>query len=85
MDMGSEWDPLLADDNSSGKVVRCVYSQTLNLTRDPPEGIFAMIDEHRATIVHTLICGPRDTVYDGGFFYFLLRFPNDYPFSPPKV
>ena len=32
-----------------------------------------------------LIIGPFDTPYEGGFFQFLLRFPPNYPFSPPRV
>jgi ubiquitin-conjugating enzyme E2 Z len=29
--------------------------------------------------------GPFDTPYEGGYFYFILRFPPDYPYSPPRV
>ena len=35
--------------------------------------------------VHALITGPMDTPYEGGFFYFLVRFPTDYPSSCPCV
>ena len=35
--------------------------------------------------VHALITGPFSTPYEGGFFYFVFRFPTTYPFDPPKV
>jgi ubiquitin-conjugating enzyme E2 Z len=36
-------------------------------------------------IIHALINGPFDTPYEGGFFYFILRCPPNYPFQPPRV
>lgn len=44
-------------------------------TRGPPLAIGVQ--------VHALISGPSDTPYEGGFFYFLLKVPPDYPSSPP--
>lgn len=32
-----------------------------------------------------LISGPSDTPFEGGVFEAELRFPRDYPLSPPKV
>ena len=36
-------------------------------------------------LVHALIIGPFDTPYEGGFFYFIINFPDDYPHQPPKA
>lgn len=32
-----------------------------------------------------LVIGPEETPYDGGFYFFELEFPNDYPLQPPRV
>ena len=55
------------------------------LFNDPLPGIFAIPDEFNATIIHAIIVGPFGTPYEGGFFYFVLNFPDDYPHQPPKV
>jgi ubiquitin-conjugating enzyme E2 Z len=34
---------------------------------------------------YAMIVGPEDTPYYGGFYFFVLDFPANYPFSPPKV
>ena len=31
------------------------------------------------------LTGPTETPYDGGIFDLDIRFPLDYPFSPPKI
>jgi ubiquitin-conjugating enzyme E2 D/E len=31
------------------------------------------------------LLGPKDTSYKGGFFFFQVEFPEDYPLKPPKV
>lgn len=35
--------------------------------------------------LHALLTGPFDTPYEGGFFYFLIRCPPDYPIRAPRV
>lgn len=32
-----------------------------------------------------MIVGPADTPYEHGFFFFLFKFPESYPYDPPKV
>lgn len=31
------------------------------------------------------VLGPPDTLYEGGFFNAVLKFPKDYPQSPPEM
>jgi len=49
------------------------------------DGVFVTFDDVNLTKVHALIVGPPDTPYEGGFFYFVLDIPDDFPNQPPKV
>ena len=49
------------------------------------DGIFVVPDEEKMTKLHALIVGPPDSPYDGGFFYFLITLPPDYPIKHPAV
>uniref|UniRef100_A0A0A9YW64 Ubiquitin-conjugating enzyme E2 Z n=1 Tax=Lygus hesperus TaxID=30085 RepID=A0A0A9YW64_LYGHE len=95
---GSDWDPqseknihavLLATSHLS---TSCTAPFLLRIKRDmmaiyndPPPGILVLQDEHDMTIIHALITGSFDTPYEGGFFYFIVRCPPDYPIKPPHV
>lgn len=48
-------------------------------------GIYCIMDEEDITMMRAMIVGPKDTPYEGGCYYFLFRFPKNYPFSPPTV
>eukprot|EP00900_Chrysochromulina_parva_P024407 jgi/Chrpa1/65/Chrysochromulina_OHIO_Genome00000170-RA len=47
--------------------------------------VFALPEESNIHHWHALILGPPCTPYSFGMFHFDLRFPSDYPNSPPKV
>ena len=49
------------------------------------QGIWYAPDEADSTSGKALIRGPENTPYEGCLLLFSFRFPNDYPFSPPKV
>ncbi|CAI8058283.1 Ubiquitin-conjugating enzyme E2 Z [Geodia barretti] len=53
--------------------------------KDPPHGICVIPDKDNITTVHAMITGPFETPYEGGLFHFFVRFPPNYPFSPPRV
>jgi ubiquitin-conjugating enzyme E2 Z len=57
----------------------------MSIYNEPPPGLFVVPDEDDMTIIHALITGSFDTPYEGGFFYFLIRCPSDYPIRPPRV
>ena len=48
-------------------------------------GIYYAHDEEDILKGSAMIVGPSDTPYMGGFYYFLLDYPTDYPHTPPKV
>lgn len=56
--------------------------QTSNLNEN---GIYIEFDEKNMFNAKALIVGPSDTIYECGFLFFDITFPNNYPFSPPEV
>jgi ubiquitin-conjugating enzyme E2 Z len=49
------------------------------------QGIYYIHDDTDILKGYAMIVGPIDTPYFGGFYFFELNYPNDYPHSPPKV
>jgi len=48
-------------------------------------GIYYMHDDEDMLKGYALIIGPSDTPYFGGFFFFEIQYPTNYPHSPPHV
>jgi len=48
-------------------------------------GIYYIHDDTDMLKGYAMIVGPEDTPYFGGFYFFKLSYPTDYPHSPPKV
>jgi len=83
-------------ENSGSKVIsKVITKETIQrllkdvkqIIRHPltDNGIYYSHDESDMMKGYALIIGPADTPYFGGFYFFKLDFPYDYPFSPPKV
>jgi len=49
------------------------------------QGIYYKHDDTDMLQGYAMIVGPSDTPYFGGFYFFQIIYPNDYPHSPPKV
>jgi ubiquitin-conjugating enzyme E2 Z len=47
-------------------------------------GIFLDYNTDDLTIMRLLIIGPENTPYQGGFYFFNVNIPPNYPFIPPK-
>jgi ubiquitin-conjugating enzyme E2 Z len=48
-------------------------------------GIYYIHDETDMMKGYALIIGPSDTPYFGGYYFFKIEYPKDYPHSPPLV
>ena len=48
-------------------------------------GIYIEFDEDNFLKAKAMIVGPKDSLYEGGFLFFNINFPKNYPFSPPDV
>ncbi|XP_054280668.1 ubiquitin-conjugating enzyme E2 Z-like [Macrosteles quadrilineatus] len=85
----ADWNPLAPFNDEEGNpppsCLLRIKRDMMAIYHEPPPGILVVPDDQNMTVVHALITGAFDTPYEGGFFYFILRFPPDYPIRPPKV
>ena len=49
------------------------------------QGIFIEFNEENMLQSKAMIIGPPDSLYEGGYLFFNIDFPKNYPFSPPDV
>ena len=48
-------------------------------------GIYCSFSDDNMYNVKAMIIGPKDTPYEGGFYFFDINFTSQYPMQPPKV
>ncbi|CAF4387420.1 unnamed protein product [Rotaria sp. Silwood2] len=86
--MRNPWDPLHSSDwDRQLPNATCLARIKRDITgvfKDPPPGVFIAPDPDNITKIHALVVGPFDTPYEGGFFYFIIRCPPDYPIRAPR-
>jgi len=57
-----------------------------NILSDPVEGFTVeLIDEANMFDWKVYLEGPKDTLYEGGVFQLTMKFPSDFPMSPPEL
>ena len=71
-----------AHQNGSLKILQNEFS---DLIRDPPEGFRVEPDQSDFFTWHVGIFGPPETLFAGGYYKAILRFPLDYPYRPPTL
>ena len=62
------------------KDMRAIEEQQLNSL-----GIYIHFNEENILEANAMIVGAKDSLYEGGFLFFKIKFPKNYPFSPPDV
>ena len=62
------------------KDIKEISNQKLNSL-----GIYIQFNEDNFLEAKAMIVGPKDSLYEGGFLFFNINFPKNYPFSPPDV
>jgi ubiquitin-protein ligase len=67
------------------KVLPRIMRDLKQLRKEAPEDMMVVPDEADFTRIHVVLTGPADTPYEGGFFYFTLDCPPNYPEAPPKA
>ncbi|TDL26995.1 ubiquitin-conjugating enzyme [Rickenella mellea] len=73
---------------NSSTALRRLMTEYKQLTANgSPDGMFTAgpISESDFFTWEALICGPKDTPFEGGIFAAKLTFPSDYPLSPFKM
>ena len=71
----------------STKAVKRILQDIENISKDDirSQGIFYEFDESNISQGTALVIGPSDTPYEGGFYFFSVKFPPNYPFDPPAM
>jgi len=71
----------------SKEAMRRIISDIKQIKTSPltEHGIYYEHDETDMLFGKALIIGPSDTPYENGFYLFKIRFPPNYPYSPPKL
>jgi ubiquitin-conjugating enzyme E2 Z len=70
---------------SGNKTVMRIVQDVFDFNKNKPEGIYLYVDKNNLMKQYALIIGPKDTPYFGGFFFFEITYPEDYPKKSPHV
>jgi len=66
--------------------IRALQSELKRIQDEPVEGFRVnLINDDNLFEWEVAIFGPPDTLYAGGYFKAHMKFPNDYPYSPPSI
>ena len=65
------------------KAIKVINNHYKLFNEDPVDGVSIGFKDGDLFTWNLTIQGPRDTLYEGGFFRARMTFPKDYPFNPP--
>lgn len=75
----------MAASSSSSSAIRALQMELKSLQTSPVEGFTVSCDDENIFKWTVAIFGPPGTIYQGGYFKAQLKFPNNYPYSPPTM
>jgi ubiquitin-conjugating enzyme E2 Z len=67
------------------KSVMRIIQDIYDFNNNKPDGIYLHIDKKNVMKQYALIIGPSDTPYFGGYFFFEIEYPQNYPETSPKI
>lgn len=62
-----------------------IMNDIVDFNENKPEGIYLYFDKKNIKTQYSLIMGPDETPYFGGYFFFEIIYPDEYPKNSPKV
>ncbi|CAB3407945.1 unnamed protein product [Caenorhabditis bovis] len=71
--------------STSAGALRALALELKNLQSQPVEGFTIDANEDNLFVWTVGIYGPPKTLYQGGYFKASIRFPSNYPYSPPSM
>jgi ubiquitin-conjugating enzyme E2 R len=76
----------LGHGHGPSSAVRALALELKGLQDDPLEGIRSkLVNDENLFEWEVALFGPPDTLYQGGYFKAQMKFPVDYPYSPPSI
>ena len=71
--------------NFNKSTILRIMNDIVDFNENKPEGIYLYVNKKEITKQYALIIGPENTPYFGGFFFFEIIYPDDYPKKSPQV
>lgn len=77
----------MSDTYISDESRKRLLKDVIDIVKNPitDQGIYYVHSDTNMLEGYGMIIGPKDTPYSDGFYFFKFDFPNNYPFSPPKL
>lgn len=75
--------PVVISKDTMNRLIKDVKEITQHPLSD--NSIYYSHDEENMLKGYAMIIGPSDTPYFGGYYFFELNFPVNYPYSPPHI
>ena len=75
----------IISESSIKRLIKDLKDVLTNKNEFENAGIYYKHDEDNVLKGYIMIIGPADTPYHFGFYFFSVKYPQDYPYSPPHI